>query len=161
MGGHRTHYSLKMIRHAVGNNTIMMSYLRHSTQLLHPLDVCLFALLRHEYSKAVAEHLKKTRTGVTRALFWRGFARARREAYTVRNIKASWRKAGVVEYNPDNVHHEHAPIPYPHITGSFLAPDIKISGCIQGHPKCQISLFLSLPPLPQISYAKWLAESGG
>ena len=103
MDGHRTHYSLKMIRYAVENNIIMISYPRHSTHLLQPLDVCLFSPLQRAYSKAVAEHLKKTRTGVTRPLFWGFFARARREAYTVQNIKAAWRKAGVVPYNPDNV----------------------------------------------------------
>ena len=37
------------------------------------------------------------------------------------------------------VHQERAQIPYPDITGMYLAPDIKISGHIHGHPKCQIS----------------------
>ena len=40
-------------------------------------------------------------------------------------------------------HHERAQIPYPDITGMHLAPDIKISGHIHGHPKCQISLKLA------------------
>ena len=52
-------------------------------------------------------------------------------------------------------HHERARIPYPDITGMYLAPDIKISGHIHGRPKCQISLklacFLSLSPPHQIS----------
>ena len=74
MDGHRTHYSLKMIRYAVENNIITMSYLGHSTQLLQPLDVCLFAPLQLANKKAVGEYLKKTRTGVTRALFLRSFA---------------------------------------------------------------------------------------
>ena len=74
--GHRTHYSLKMTRYAVENNTVMMSYPVHSTHHLQPLAVCLFAPLQHAYRKAVSEHLKKTRTGVTRALFWRFFAPA-------------------------------------------------------------------------------------
>ena len=34
MDGHRTHYSLKMIRYAMENNVIMMSYPGHSTYLL-------------------------------------------------------------------------------------------------------------------------------
>ena len=66
---------------------IVMSYPGHSTHLLQPLDVCLFAPLQLAYKKAVAEHLKKTRIGVTRALFWRVFAQARREAYTVQASK--------------------------------------------------------------------------
>ena len=44
MDGHHTHYSLKMIRYAVENNIIMMSYPGHSTHLLQPLDVSLFTV---------------------------------------------------------------------------------------------------------------------
>ena len=73
MDGHRTHYSLKIIRYAVENSIIMMSYPGHSTHLLQPLDICLFSPLQRAYSKAVAKHLKKTRTGVT-ALFFGGFS---------------------------------------------------------------------------------------
>ena len=60
MDGHRAHYSLKMVQYAAENNIIMMSYPGRSTHLLQPFDVCLFALLQRAYSKAVAEHLKKT-----------------------------------------------------------------------------------------------------
>ena len=41
------------------------------------------------------------------------------------------------------IHHERAQIPYPDITGMYLAPDIKISGHIHGRPKCQIGLKLA------------------
>ena len=41
------------------------------------------------------------------------------------------------------LHHERAQIPYPDITGMYLAPDIKLSGHIHGRPKCQISLKLA------------------
>ena len=51
MDGHRTYYSLKMIRYAVENNIIMMSYPGHSTHLLQPLDVVLFSPLQHAYKK--------------------------------------------------------------------------------------------------------------
>ena len=89
MDNYRTHYSLKMIGYAVENNITMMSYPGNSTHLLQPLDVC-------AYGGAVAEHVKKTRTGVTRGLFG-VFLLEHGE------IKASWRKAGIVPYNLDNV----------------------------------------------------------
>ena len=108
-----------MIRYAVENNIIMMPYPGHSTHLLQPLDVCLFSPLQLAYKKAVAEHLKKTRTGATRALCWRFFAQARREAYTVQNIKASWRKVGVVPYNPGIVHNQ-----LPAITATTANPEL-------------------------------------
>ena len=68
MDGHRTHHSPKMMRYAVEDNVITTSYPGRSTRL-RPLAVCLIELLQRAYSKTVAEHLK-TRTGVTRVLFW-------------------------------------------------------------------------------------------
>ena len=94
MDSHCTHCSLKMIRYAVENNIIMMSYPGNSTHLLQPLDVCLFSSLQLAYKKAVAEHLK-TRTGVTWALCWRFFAQARREAYTVQTSKHHGERRGL------------------------------------------------------------------
>ena len=91
-----------MMQYAVEDNVITTSYPGHSTRL-QPLAIFLIEPLQRAYSKAVAEHLQKTLTGVTRVLFWFFFSRARREAYTVQNIKASWRKAGNVPYNPVNV----------------------------------------------------------
>ena len=76
MDSYCTHYSLKMIRYAVENNIIMMSYPGHSTLLLQLLDICLLSPLQLAYKKAVAEHLKKTRTGVTWPLCWRFFTQA-------------------------------------------------------------------------------------
>ena len=75
MDGHRTHYSLKMIQYAAEDN-IMMSYPGHSSHLLQPLDVCLLVQLQLSYSKVVTEHLEKTHTRATRALFWKVFAQA-------------------------------------------------------------------------------------
>ena len=98
MDGHRTHYSLRMIRYAEEDNIVMMSYPGHSTHFLQPLDVCLFARLQLAYKKVVAQYLKKTRSGRPGSLLEGFFAQARQEAYTEQNIKPSWRKA----YNPDN-----------------------------------------------------------
>ena len=46
LDGHRTHYSLQFIRYAVAHGIILMSYPGHSTHLLQPLDVTLFAPLQ-------------------------------------------------------------------------------------------------------------------
>ena len=104
-----------------------MSYPGHSTYLLQPLNVCLFLPLQRAYSKAVAEHLKKTHTGVTRALFGGFFTRARREAYTVQNIKVAWRKAGVVPYNPDNVLNQLPATTAPAATATTAMPNPPIN----------------------------------
>ena len=69
MDSHRTHYSLKMIRYGVENNMVIMSYPGNPTHLLQPLGVCLFAPLQRAYCNTVAEHRKKTRTGVIRTPF--------------------------------------------------------------------------------------------
>ena len=60
--------SIYMLTYAVAQ-IILMSYLGHSTHLLQPLDVALFALLQSAYGTEVATHTCTTRAGVSKALF--------------------------------------------------------------------------------------------
>ena len=103
LGGHRTHYSLQFIRYAVAHDIILMSYPGHSTHLLQPLDVALFAPLQSAYGSAVATHTRTTRTGINKALFWDFYKLAKHEAYTKNNIKSAWRATGVYPFNPNKV----------------------------------------------------------
>ena len=80
-----------------------MSYPGHSTHLLQPLDVTLFAPLESDCGSAVATHTRTTRTGVNKALFWNFYKLAKREAYTKNNIKSAWRATGIHPFNPDKV----------------------------------------------------------
>ena len=68
LDGHRTHYSLDFIRYAVQNKITLLSYPGHTTHLLQPLDVGLFAPLQKAYGTAVHTHTRETRTGITKKL---------------------------------------------------------------------------------------------
>ena len=50
---HRTHYSIDFARYAVKNGITLLSYPRHTTHLLQPLDVGLFAPLQKAYGTVV------------------------------------------------------------------------------------------------------------
>ncbi|KAF8248260.1 hypothetical protein K440DRAFT_548654 [Wilcoxina mikolae CBS 423.85] len=80
-----------------------MSYPGHSTHLLQPLDVGLFAPLQNAYGEAVVQHMKETCTGVAKGTFWAFYCAAEAKAYTKSNIKSAWRATGIVPYNPDAV----------------------------------------------------------
>jgi len=103
LDGHRTHYSLPFVRYAVQNNILLFSYPGHSTHLLQPLDVVLFSPLQKAYGKAVHDHTRNTRRGVTKRLFWQFYKVAKKVAYTYVNIKAAWRATGIHPFNPDAV----------------------------------------------------------
>jgi IS5 family transposase len=103
LDGHRSHYSLAFVRYARHNNIILLSYPGHSTHLLQPLDIVLFAPLQKAYSDAVAKYTRTSRCGVTKKDFWKFYRLAMKAAYTKENIKSAWRKAGIEPFNPDAV----------------------------------------------------------
>ena len=103
LDGHRSHYNLHFCEYAWDNRIILVSYPGHSTHLLQPLDVGLFALLQKAYGDLVAAHMKETQTGLAKGTFWAFYCAAQAKAYTPSNIKSAWRATGIVPYNPDAV----------------------------------------------------------
>ena len=75
----------------------------HTTHLLQPLDVGLFAPLQKAYGTAVHAPTCETRTGITKKLFFSFCSQAKWMAYARANTKAAWRATGTQPYNPDAV----------------------------------------------------------
>ena len=105
LDGHRTHYSLDFIRYAVQNKITraLLSYPGHTTHLLQPLDIGLFAPLQKAYGTAAHTHTRETRTGITKKLFFSFYSQAKRISCTRANIKAAWRATGIRPYNPNAI----------------------------------------------------------
>ena len=72
----------------------------HSTHLLQPLDVGLFAPLQHHYGKRVEKYHQTTNQGITHSKFLPIYQEARRKAYTSQNIESAFKKCGIVPFNP-------------------------------------------------------------
>ncbi|KAH0602245.1 uncharacterized protein H6S33_009886 [Morchella sextelata] len=59
--------------------------------------------LLHYYGKAADNHIRETRTGITKGTFWSFFTEARAKAFTKQTIKASFQATGIFPLNPDKV----------------------------------------------------------
>ena len=66
LDGHQTYFNIDFVRYAVKNGITLLSYPGHTTHLLQPLDVGLFAPLQRAYGTAVHNYTRKTRTGITK-----------------------------------------------------------------------------------------------
>ena len=78
-----------------------MSYPGHSTHLLQPLNVGLFAPLQNAYGKAASDFICETRTGITKGAFWKFNRQAKESAYTKGNIKEAWRGTAINDMESD------------------------------------------------------------
>ena len=103
LDGHRSHYNLPFCRSAYDHQIILMPYPGHSTHLLQPLDISLFAPLQKAYSKAASDFVRDTRTGIAKGTFWKFYRQAKKTAFTKENIKGAWRGTGIHPFNPDAV----------------------------------------------------------
>ena len=72
----------------------------HSTHLLQPLDVGLLGPLQHHYRKTVEDFLLTNGHGINWVIFFPIYKLARAKAYTVENIKATFKVTGILPLNP-------------------------------------------------------------
>lgn len=103
MDGHGSHLTYEFCSYALSHNIYLICLPAHSTHLLQPLDVGLFGPLQHYYGKAADNHIRETRTGITKGTFWSFFTEARAKAFTKQTIQASFHATGIFPLNPDNV----------------------------------------------------------
>ena len=71
---------------------------------MQPLDIGLFGLLQHYYGLALDEFTRVDQHGIGREDFEPFLYKAQERAYTIKNIKIAWKKAGLVPYNFEAVH---------------------------------------------------------
>lgn len=103
MDGHGSHLTYEFCSYALSHNIYLICLPAHSTHLLQPLDVGLFGPLQHYYGKAADNHIRETRTGITKGTFWSFFTEARAKAFTKQTIQASFHATGIFPLNPDKV----------------------------------------------------------
>jgi len=98
--GHLSHLTLEFIQYAIDNNIQLLCFPPHTTYLLQPLHVGLFAPLQKYYGKAADDHIWDTRTGILKGTFWKLYRTARRQAYTKKNIASAFCATGIYPFNP-------------------------------------------------------------
>ena len=101
LDGHASHLSTAAIEFSLASNIILLCLPPHTTHILQPLDVGLFAPLASAYKKNIH---RITRLGasyvVDKVDFLEQYQKARTSAFTIHNITSAWEKTGLVPYKP-------------------------------------------------------------
>jgi hypothetical protein len=101
--GFGTHETLEILQYCFDNNIILCRIPSHTSHKLQPCDVSVFTSLKTAYREQV-ERLERGCVGtIGKEHFTYLYSPARTKAFTSRNIRAGWSKAGLYPFNPDKV----------------------------------------------------------
>lgn len=101
--GHESHNSLTFQDLCKESKIITLCMPPHSSHLLQPLDVGCFSPLKRAYGDEISSLARNHINHIDKITFLPAFRRAFNQSITEINIRASFRGAGVVPYNPEAV----------------------------------------------------------
>ncbi len=106
LDGHASHVSSEVIDFCVARKIILLCLPAHTTHILQPLDVGIFAPLAAIYKNLVHRTtLFGASYSIDKVDFLELYGRARTEAITPVNIYKAWEKAGLLPFNHELVHY--------------------------------------------------------
>jgi len=103
LDGYVSHINYKFLTFCEANHIVVFCLPPHSTHLLQPLDVGLFAPLQLAYWKAIEDYFLTTTIWINRDIFFPLYKEACQQAYIFRNITAAFKQCGIVPFNPRSV----------------------------------------------------------
>ncbi|THU97499.1 DDE-domain-containing protein, partial [Dendrothele bispora CBS 962.96] len=106
--GHNSHYTRGFLRFAREHRIHVLCYPAHGTHVYQG-RVVIFAPLKQYWTQEKDAYYRRTRKRITKSNFLLIYGTAHKQALTVENIKAAFRKTGVVPYNPEIVSDKLAP----------------------------------------------------
>jgi hypothetical protein len=102
--GHASHISSKVIWICVANKIILLCLPPHTTHLLQPLDIGLFAPLSIYYKNNIRDQCKfGYNYSMDKLAFLKSYYKARDKAFTPNNIQKAWKKSGLEPFLPSLV----------------------------------------------------------
>ena len=107
MDGHASHCSPEVIDCARENNVILLALVPHTTHLCQPLDVAVY----NAFKNCLGKHVKdgqaiKGELWIPKKQVAKIITKPFEDAMSMRNIKAGFKKCGVVPYNPNAIDKE-------------------------------------------------------
>lgn len=69
--GHNSHFSTEFIQYCEANKIALFCIPPHTTHILQPLDVGLFAPLQHHYSRGIEQHMRRSHEAIHKGNFHR------------------------------------------------------------------------------------------
>ena len=99
--GHDSHISAGMVNFCIQKRIDVLLLPPHSSHLLQPLDVAIFAPLKRAISLQISRLLRSGITRIQKAEWLERYIEAREQGITTANILAGWCGAGLF---PENMH---------------------------------------------------------
>ncbi len=103
LDGHESHISVQFEQFCKEKNIITLCLPAHSSHLTQPLDVGCFSVLKRLYGKELEAFIMAHINHITKPEFFIAFKAAHLATMTSQNIKAGFRGAGLVPYDPQAV----------------------------------------------------------
>jgi hypothetical protein len=101
--GFGAHESLEVLKFCFENNIILCRIPSHTSHKLQPCDVGVFSPLKTAYREQVERLYRGGANTVGKQHFTLLYSRARESAFTAKNIKSGWSKAGLYPFDPNKV----------------------------------------------------------
>ena len=101
--GFGTHESLEVLKFCFENNIILCRLPSHTSHKLQPCDISVFGPLKTAYRQQVEQLYRGGANTIGKQHFTLLYRRAREAAFTPRNIRSGWSKAGIFPLNPERV----------------------------------------------------------
>ena len=99
--GHASYITTTTIQYYMSENIILLCLPPHTTHVLQPLNVSLFAPLATAYKANIRSITQLGASySVDKVNFLEQYQKARVSAFTILNIRKAWEKTGLVPYNP-------------------------------------------------------------
>ncbi|EDN08447.1 conserved hypothetical protein [Histoplasma mississippiense (nom. inval.)] len=103
LDGHGSHLTPEFDQICSENKIIPLCMPPHSSHLLQPLDVGVFAPLKRAYGTLVEQRMRLGFNIIKKADFLDAYPAARREAFKASNIQSGFRATGIVPLDPQGV----------------------------------------------------------
>jgi hypothetical protein len=120
--GHSSHYSRAFLQYAREHNIEVIGYPAHSTHIYQGLDVAIFGKFKTTWSE-VRDRYERQGMVITKSNFLAVYAEAHLETLTEANIKAAFRKTGVIPFNRDVCCHSRDDGSEPRVIIAWCAPN--------------------------------------
>ncbi|ODM24077.1 hypothetical protein SI65_01667 [Aspergillus cristatus] len=103
LDGHGSHLTPEFDKICSENDIIPICMPPHSSNYCQPLDVSCFSPLKGAYGCLVQDRMRKGFNHMDKLDFLEAYPEARKQAFTLDNIKSGFRATGLVPFNPEEV----------------------------------------------------------
>ena len=103
LDGHGSHLTPEFDKTCSENKIIPICMPPHSSNYCQPLDVSCFSPLKKAYGNLVQNRMQQGFNHVDKLDFLEAYPEARKQAFSMNNVKNGFRATGLVPYNPEEV----------------------------------------------------------